>query len=489
MASISHGVDAGQARDTRTPVASSRPEPDYANGMPQTTRRPVAVDLFAGAGGLSLGLEQAGFDVVASVEYDPVHATTHAFNFPLSEVLCADVSHLSVDVLKEAVHQGCASHNPDQEWDGEIDLVAGGPPCQGFSWIGKRQVDDARNDLIFHFFRLVEGLNPRYFIMENVPGIQAGEHTTLIADLVARFERAGYVVPPAQIVNAAYYGVPQDRRRYILMGYRQDVAPVTHPTPRTKPVRPVRSTMKPPAVFTADGPSVGDAVLDLPDLDSFEGLGFSDKVKLTTSTRRAMEKAASPYARKLAGIDEDPSDLSHPRVWDRAWLTSSAQTQHTAVSVERFSKTEPGSTESISRFLRLDPNGLCNTLRAGTGSERGAHTSPRPIHPKRARVLSVREAARLHSFPDWFRLHSTKWHGFRQIGNAVPPLLGRALGQEVVKALGLSPAKPMEAIELGEESLLHLAMTQATAVSGADRKYVPKQRRRAKDDLAVASGF
>src|SRR5439155_12575738 len=102
----------------------------------------------------------------------------------------------------------------------------------------------------------------------------------------------------------------------------------------------------------------------------------------------------------------------------RRLLTSSMRTIHTRLSVERFQATAPGTTEPVSRFYRPHPSGVCNTLRAGTGSERGAYTSPRPIHPKLPRVISVREAARIHGFPDWFRLHRSKWHGFRQIGNA-----------------------------------------------------------------------
>src|SRR5881397_2988584 len=103
-------------------------------------RRPVAVDFFAGAGGLSLGLEQAGFDVVAAIEYDPVHAATHEYNFPKCKVLCADVSApLQPGVVEAAIQKGVDKHLTDcAEWDGEIDLIAGGPPCQGFSMIGKR---------------------------------------------------------------------------------------------------------------------------------------------------------------------------------------------------------------------------------------------------------------------------------------------------------------------------------------------------------------
>src|SRR3954471_11326892 len=140
-------------------------------------RRPLAVDLFAGAGGLSLGLEQAGFDVVASVEYDPVHAATHEFNFPLTEVLCRRLEGLAPDELVAAAERGRYRHGHAGRWNGRIDLIAGGPPCQGFSLIGKRLMNDPRNQLVFHFFRLVTALRPRYFLMENVPGMNVGGHS------------------------------------------------------------------------------------------------------------------------------------------------------------------------------------------------------------------------------------------------------------------------------------------------------------------------
>lgn len=123
--------------------------------------------------------------------------------------------------------------------------------------------------------------------------------------------------------------------------------------------------------------------------------------------------------------------------------------------------TEHGKTEPVSRFRKLPPNGLCNTLRAGTDSARGAFTSPRPIHPYLPRVITVREAARLHSYPDWFRFHSTKWHGFRQIGNSVPPLLARAVASEIAKALDIKPTKPRSPLELGAPDLLKFDMGNA----------------------------
>jgi len=116
------------------------------------------VDLFSGVGGLSLGLEQAGFDLVASVEYDAVHPASPSLQFPLTEMLVTSVADVTGDQIRAAARRSVRTSDQPRlpHWDGEIDLVAGGPPCQGFSWIGKRRVDDERNDLIFHFWRVVQ---------------------------------------------------------------------------------------------------------------------------------------------------------------------------------------------------------------------------------------------------------------------------------------------------------------------------------------------
>ena len=177
----------------------------------------------------------------------------------------------------------------------------------------------------------------------------------------------------------------------------------------------------------------------------------------------------SPYARRLRGFDLDPDDYSYPRKFDPNLLTNSQRTEHTDASRARFENTLPGKTESISRFRKLHPDGLCNTLRAGTDSARGAHTSPRPIHPYFPRVITVREAARLHSYPDFFRFHSTKWHGCRQIGNSVPPLLARVVAKELLKAQKASPLKPKKVLNLGQDSWLSFDMSHAS-----DRFEVPR---------------
>lgn len=139
-------------------------------------------------------------------------------------------------------------------------------------------------------------------------------------------------------------------------------------------------------------------------------------------------------------------------------MSSSWRTDHSAISRRRFGETPHGETEAISRFFKLSPAGLSNTLRAGTDGARGAFTSPRPIHYLYPRCVTVREMARLHGFPDWFRLHSTKWHGARQIGNSVPPPLARAVAAEILSALDVRPSRPRRTVKLGDPAYLYMEL-------------------------------
>lgn len=397
--------------------------------------RPIAIDLFAGVGGFSLGIERAGFEVILAVERDPVHATVHAYNFPQTHVACADVAGLKrSDIL--------ALLPPQFDTDREIDLLFGGPPCQGFSTIGKRRLEDERNLLIFHFQRLVDSLQPRYFIMENVPGLVSGKFLPVFDRLKAAFIEVGYDCDH-RILNASDFGVPQDRRRLFLLGRRADQQAASFPEP-----------------FPEPPPTVRDAIFDLPNLDDFAALHDRDVVLLSAAMLARSQAAASLYAQQLRDLGPDPTNFGYPRHWNLQELTGSRRTRHTTESAERFARLGPGEQDRISRFRRLDWERRCYTLRAGTGSERGAHTSPRPIHPIFPRVISVREAARLHSFPDWFRPHATKWHGFREVGNAVPPRLARALGAQIIAALGYVPEPRQDRLHLGDPASLSLTTTQ-----------------------------
>jgi DNA (cytosine-5)-methyltransferase 1 len=424
------------------------------------TPRPVAVDLFAGAGGMSLGFEQAGYDVVAAVEYDPVHAATHAFNFPQCEVLCRDASRLSAAEVLSAAERGFKRFHPRLPWPGQLDALIGGPPCQGFSAGGKREANDKRNDLLLHFVRLVEELRPKTFCLENVAGLLEAKFDLLRGKMLNRLRQAGYALFGAcEPVNSLDFGVPQSRRRLIVLGALGEIEPA-RPHPASGEV------------------SVGEALEGLPSPVSYAGLLDSDEVQLRTDDVERRAAIESTYARGLAGIDALPGDKSRPRLWDPSHLTGFRRTTHTEDTLKRFAATAPGAVEPKSRLYRLTLSGPSRTLRAGTGSERGSHTSPRPIHPSEDRVITVREAARLHGYPDWFRFHTTNWHGHRQVGNSVPPPLARAAAVALLGSLGHSPVALRAAVSLGDVSLLALSRTKAQSLFDALIEELPATRMR-----------
>lgn len=403
--------------------------------------RPIAVDLFAGAGGLSLGFEQAGFDIMASVEIDPIHCSAHKYNFPMCQTICRSVVDVTGEYVREVSGIG----------EKEIDVVIGGAPCQGFSLIGKRALDDDRNKLVYHYVRLVLELKPKYFIFENVKGLTVGKHKQFLVEIMDAFKDGGYdVVSDYKVLNAADYGVPQDRRRLFLMGGRKGITLPSYPEPLS-----IRTT-------------VGDAIGDIPDAEKYPELWGRDWVDAKFGEQ-------SLYSSYLHGVGKDPSDFSYPRIFNKDKLTCSLLTDHSDISRGRFVETLPDTVEPISRFKKLSMNGLCNTLRAGTASDRGAFTSPRPIHPIYPRVITVREAARLHSYPDWFRFHVTKWHGFRQVGNSVPPMLARSVGLQIMKVLGVTPKKPTKKIKLGDESLVAISMSDAASMFGVSSNVIAKR--------------
>lgn len=413
-----------------------------------TKKRPIAVDLFAGAGGMTLGFEQAGFDVLTSVEIDPIHCAIHQFNFPFWTVLCKNVEETT----------GAGIRNSSQIANQEIDVVFGGPPCQGFSLMGKRSFDDPRNSLVFHFIRLVRELQPKFFVLENVKGMTVGKHKEFIAEIINQFSESGYQVDANyQVLNAANYGVPQNRERLFLLGSRQNIELPKYPEKIT--------------FSNQKSPTVWDTLQDLPVIENYPELYQQDWIITEFSN-------PSNYAKKLRNLEIVKNNYSYQRQYDHNLLTSSLRSKHSPESMERFASTPHGKIESISRFHKLDPHGLCNTLRAGTPSNKGAFTSPRPIHPFIPRCITVREAARLHSYPDWFRFHPTKWHGFRQIGNSVPPLLAQAVAEEIIQVLDIKSSQPQGIKELGDINLLTFDMSAAAKYFGVNPHVIEPRTRK-----------
>ncbi len=410
------------------------------------SKRPIAIDLFAGAGGLSLGLEQAGFDVLASVEIDPVHSCVHKFNFPHCGVLAKPIEQVSASCIRKAAN--LKSHD-------KVDLVAGGAPCQGFSLIGQRALDDPRNQLVKEFIRIVNELRPSYFLFENVKGLTIGKHKHFLEEIIQELQSIGYqILSPWRVLNAKDYGVPQSRERLFLIGTKKGGSLPEYPQSELY-----------------ESISCEEALGDLPDAENFQELLESDEVPFKYSKR------ASGYSSLMRCANDHGWKFGYKRKWNPKLLTSSLRTNHTDISRRRFKETLPGTVESVSRFYKLSEDGISNTLRAGTDSARGAFTSPRPIHYKYPRCITVREMARLHGFPDWFRFHETKWHGARQIGNAVPPPLAYAIGRELVQLIKPKLEQPKEYLQLGKLELLRMDMSSASKYWGVENPIAKRNRK------------
>ena len=337
------------------------------------------VDLFAGVGGLSLGARQAGFQVVAAFDNDPVLSSSFSANFADTCVIGRDLSTVGGDAVRAAA-------------GGRPDGIVGGPPCQGFSVIGKRIASDPRRDLLREFFRIVSDVSPPFFVMENVKGLGYSDARGVLDDGLSLVNDKYSVCGPTTL-NAAEFGAATSRSRLFVMGIHKECGdPLS--------VQDFESLRRPAA-------TVKEAISDLVGAVRCED---RDGFDYWTITRRGR---CHEYARRLRS--EDGRFSGH------------RGTAHSKRVVDRFRKVRQGEMDPVGRHPRLKWSGQCPTLRAGTGSDRGSYQSVRPIHPDLPRVITVREAARLQGFPDGFRFHPTIWHSFRMIGNSVCPMMARAI--------------------------------------------------------------
>ena len=356
---------------------------------------PTIVDLFCGCGGFGLGAELAGFRTIAAIDIDPTLQSAYKKNFPETHVLNGDLSKLNEESWR-MILSGI-----------EVDGVIGGPPCQGYSRMGKSDKEDPRRTLLGHFFRNVNIISPKFFIMENVEGLMDERNVYELENAVKVLDKKYRVLEP-MIVDASLYGAPTKRKRVILIGYD----PTRLPPLTTNDFQPEGGLST----------TVWDAISDLPspiaqckDKKNFGWEVYPEQHKLSAY---AQKMRALP--RKELGWRESLEKLKEGLV------SGYFDTRHTALVKQRYAETVPGMVDKVSRAKKLAWDGLCPTLRAGTGSDKGSHQAVRPLHPEQPRVITVREAARLQGFPDWFVFHPTKWHSFRMIGNSVSPLVSES---------------------------------------------------------------
>lgn len=364
--------------------------------------KPKIIDLFAGVGGLSLGAARAGYALAGAVELDPIARATHALNFPSTPHLADDVGTLDGATLLEA-----CSLQP-----GEVSGLIGGPPCQGFSDIGKKNAADPRNELLAHFFRLVSEIRPSFFLAENVPGVLAPRNAHILQAALARIPK-DYVVLSPSLLIASDFGAATIRKRCFFVGFD-----------------PKKVQNFGEEVFLPGGhgaiTTVGDALLGLPSVRSnwaTEAQAWRNVGKLPDSFFHTSVQGRIPESVGNA--------ITLERYLTSRQVSGCFGTIHEDATVARFRKLRPGEKDPVSKASRLRRDGLCPTLRAGTGAERGSFQAVRPIHFSSPRVITPREAARIQGFPDWFTFHPTKWHSFRQIGNSVSPLLAESVLERI----------------------------------------------------------
>ena len=393
--------------------------------------RPIAVDLFSGVGGLSLGAEWAGFRTALHVEIEEIAGRYGHFNFPLSKHLYGDPEGDVRNLNAEKIYNITGVRN--------IDLIMGGPPCQGFSTIGRSRVDDPLNDLVLEMARIIIEVMPKGFIIENVPGSKRGRYWQFDKAI----DRLGehYNISKPTTIHAADFGIPQTRKRVFTIGIRNDLEKSpTIPTPT--------HSAKPSIEIFSPCPTAWQAISDLPDCDMYDHLIDFDSVEYT-------QLPDSDYSISMRRIDLHSEKRGYIVEWEDKLCTNLRRTLHGDSLVRRLRDTPQGQTEKVS-----------TTIRAGTTSSRGAWSAPRPCHPYLDRVLTSRECARIQSFPDWFRFHPAKWHGNRQIGNAVPPLMAKAICGNLLRDLGIEIPKQKQATlvlrdyELIREDLAELELAR-----------------------------
>ncbi|HEV7163965.1 MAG TPA: DNA cytosine methyltransferase [Gammaproteobacteria bacterium] len=368
---------------------------------------PKICDVYAGVGGISLGASRAGFHLSAAVEWDEITLATHAKNFPKSKHLKIDVSTLTGrDLLVQA---GLSR--------GELDGLVGGPPCQGFSIMGKRRPGDARNNLFVDFFRLVAEAKPKFFLAENVPGILDSQYDKMRRAALSHVTRK-YVVLPPVVLKASTFGAPTTRTRVFFFGY---LASAFKKDITEDDFRPIQTS----SVY------VQEALRGLPTWISPDWQSEEQGYRQLRSFAETefLHKAANAIPRNVG----DQKTIS--MLLDRDIVTGCLGTVHRPDVIRRFNRLKPGEQDKIGKMVRLNPKGFCPTIRAGTTKEHGHFQSLRPVHYSQPRVITPREAARLQTFPDWFTFHGTRYHSFRQIGNSVPPLLAEKILSVVRKRL------------------------------------------------------
>lgn len=342
--------------------------------------KPNVIDLFCGCGGLSLGFHQAGFDIKLGIDHWQDAITTYQYTHPNTQGIVEDLFLVTPQQISEKTNIT------------SIDVIIGGPPCQGFSIAGKRLIDDERNQLYKAFVEFVRFYQPKAFLMENVPNIMSMGKGAIKQQIIEDFEQLGYTVV-SQILLASDYGVPQNRRRAFFVGFKNGT--------QFKFPEPTKDS-----AITAE-----QAISDLPDYSVNDGDGYP--ISANSEYQRQMRKSS-------------------------AGLFNHQITQHNDKTKEIIALVpDGGNYKSLPEHLRQTRN--VNIAWTRLNSKKPSFTIDtghrHHFHYKFNRVPTVRESARIQSFPDDFVFLGTKTSQYKQVGNAVPPMLAKALALQIKEFL------------------------------------------------------
>lgn len=368
----------------------------------------TAIDLFAGAGGLSEGFRQAGFSILAANDFDKWCSETFKFTHPESAFLPGSIQDLAADDFLKAASLK----------RGQLDCLVGGPPCQAFSvYNHQRGMHDERSGLFREYLRLVKGVLPRWVVMENVTGMTSVGGGRAVKEIEKGLAGLGYTEFKCGILHAEYFGVPQERRRLIFIANRK------------------KKLIKWPVPFlngeVAPFVTVNDAIFDLPPLGNGEGeegvpypVLNGDVTEYQKAMRNGDDKVYNHLAPKL-----QPINLERMRHIPQGGSWRDIPHRLLPAGMQKARR-----CDHTKRYGRLHPEGLASTILTKCDLHWGAY-----IHPYQDRTITVREAARLQSFPDNFIFQGPRTEQYRQVGNAVPPLLAKAIAETVIESDACRP--------------------------------------------------
>lgn len=379
----------------------------------------TAIDLFSGAGGISLGLGEAGYDVLLANDFDEASGDTYQRNFPKHHFIPGDVR----EVTGKSILRKTGLKR------GDLDLLIGGPPCQGFSIIGSRVEMDPRNDLFREFLRIGDELRPRALVMENVPGMATLGGGAILRHVVAGFDQIGYRVSFAELL-AAQYGVPQMRWRMIFVAFRDDLdIPPNMGFPKPTHGRKGIGELVPNCTISPEDAkgflSTRDAIGDLPPVEA----GQEEpryKGRPTLPYQKRMREGAGPalhnhYAPKL----------SKQNLERLAVLAAGQDWRDLPIELLPEGMKRAKRKDHTRRYSRMTWEGVPRSIITRFRDPKSGEYT----HPEQHRTISIREAARIQSFPDRFIFEGAYSEQYDQVGNAVPPILAEVIGREVAACL------------------------------------------------------